>query len=52
MARRTLPPLQAGRVMGSYTAEGPGMLMLCWDNTYSIFTPKYVSYRVQKEGPL
>ncbi|KAJ1637934.1 hypothetical protein T492DRAFT_947865 [Pavlovales sp. CCMP2436] len=38
-----------GRMVGSYTARRPGVLMLCWDNTYSVFTPKSLSYTVTKE---
>jgi hypothetical protein len=36
-------------VVGSYTVSRPGVLMLCWDNTYSVFTAKHLSYRVSKE---
>lgn len=43
---------QVGRVLGNYTADGPGVLIICWDNTYSVLTSKTISYRVTKEPRL
>lgn len=34
---------------GSYTARRPGVLMLCWDNSYSLLTAKQLSYSISKE---
>jgi hypothetical protein len=40
---------QNGKVVGSYTVRRPGVLMLCWDNPYSVLTNKQLTYRVGKE---
>lgn len=50
--RPSAPPrvrAQNGKVVGSYTVRRPGVLMLCWDNTYSVLTNKQLTYRVGKE---